>query len=79
MKQPRVYAGPYTITLKISDMQGEFGIYNLSVTVCNCSVSPNCQSHIHTATKAAPSAIGIVFASLLLLLCKEYNWHFVLF
>uniref|UniRef100_A0A3Q1K209 Cadherin domain-containing protein n=1 Tax=Anabas testudineus TaxID=64144 RepID=A0A3Q1K209_ANATE len=69
--QPGVYAGPYTINVKISDLQGEFGVYNLSVTVCNCSVTPTCRTQRKTATKAASGAIGIVFASLLLLLCKK--------
>uniref|UniRef100_A0AAQ6I8L3 Cadherin domain-containing protein n=1 Tax=Anabas testudineus TaxID=64144 RepID=A0AAQ6I8L3_ANATE len=68
VKQPGVYAGPYTINVKISDLQGEFGVYNLSVTVCNCSVTPTCRTQRKTATKAASGAIGIVFASLLLLL-----------
>lgn len=71
VKQPGVYAGPYTINVKISDLQGEFGVYNLSVTVCNCSVTPTCRTQRKTATKAASGAIGIVFASLLLLLCKK--------
>lgn len=71
MKEPSVYAGPHTINLKISDMQGKFGVYNISVTVCDCSVTPNCQSRRETATKAASGAIGVVFATLFLLLCKK--------
>ncbi|XP_044079630.1 cadherin-like protein 26 [Siniperca chuatsi] len=68
MKEPSVYPGPHTIDLKISDMQGEFGVYSLSVTVCDCSVTPNCRGRRVASTKAAFGAIGIVFASLFLLL-----------
>lgn len=73
VKEPSVYAGMHTINLKMSDMQGHFGIYNISATVCDCSVTPNCQSHRNISTKAAPGAIGIIFAALLLLLCKKVN------
>ncbi|XP_076607840.1 cadherin-like protein 26 [Chaetodon auriga] len=68
VKDAGVYAGPHTIDLKISDMQGEFGIYKISVTVCDCSVTAGCRSRRETAKTVAAGAIGIVFASLLLLL-----------
>ncbi|TKS71004.1 Cadherin-like protein 26 [Collichthys lucidus] len=68
VKKPGVYAGLYTIVLKISDLQGKFGVYNISVTVCDCSVTPNCRIRRNTATKAATGAIAVVFASLFLLL-----------
>lgn len=71
VKDPSVYAGEYTINVKISDLQGAFGIYNLSVTVCDCSVTSNCQIRRITAAKAAFGAIGVVLASLVLLLCKK--------
>lgn len=73
VKEPGVYAGPHTIDLKISDMQGEFGVYNLSLTVCDCSVTSSCRSRRDTTATAAFGAIGIVFASLFLLLCKKLN------
>ncbi|XP_068449798.1 cadherin-like protein 26 [Clinocottus analis] len=66
VKEPSVPAGPHTIDLKISDMQGEFGVYSLSVTACDCSVTSNCRNR--TPTKGVSGAIGIVFASLFLLL-----------
>nr|XP_019942004.1 PREDICTED: cadherin-like protein 26 [Paralichthys olivaceus] len=68
VKEPGLYAGHHTIELKIYDMQGEFGHYNFSVTVCDCSVTANCQSQRNTASAAHFGALGIVFASLLLLL-----------
>ncbi|XP_034440871.1 cadherin-like protein 26 [Hippoglossus hippoglossus] len=68
VKEPGLYAGQHKIDLKITDMQGEFGVYNLSVTVCDCSLSANCRTQRKTAAKADFGAIGIVFASLLALL-----------
>lgn len=73
MKEPGVYSGPHTVDVKISDMQGQFAVYNLSVTVCDCSVTPNCRHPQSTATTAAPGALAIVFASLLLIMCKKPN------
>lgn len=54
-------------------MQGQFGISNLSVTVCDCSLTPNCRNHKDAEIQAASGAIGIIFASLFLLLCKKPN------
>ncbi|XP_040890662.1 cadherin-like protein 26 [Toxotes jaculatrix] len=68
VKEPGVYAGPYTIDLKISGMQGEFGVYNISVTVCDCSVIANCRTRRGTATRAGSGAVGVAFVSLFLLL-----------
>ena len=73
MKELGVYAGPHTIDLKISDMQGQFGVYNLSVTVCDCSVTASCRSRRDTSIGAAYGVFGIVFASLFLLLCKKLH------
>uniref|UniRef100_UPI0037E92B56 cadherin-like protein 26 isoform X2 n=1 Tax=Semicossyphus pulcher TaxID=241346 RepID=UPI0037E92B56 len=68
VKGPGVYPGLHTVDLKIFDMQGEFGVYSLSVTMCDCSVTPNCGIRRDAATNAAFGAIGIIFASLFLLL-----------
>lgn len=68
-----MYAGPHTIDLKISDMQGEFGIYNLRVAVCDCSVTENCRARRNTTTRAAYGGIGVVFALVFLLLCKKLH------
>uniref|UniRef100_A0A3B4VE23 Cadherin 27 n=1 Tax=Seriola dumerili TaxID=41447 RepID=A0A3B4VE23_SERDU len=59
----------------ISDLQGEYGVYNLSVTVCDCSAMANCRTHREGATRATSGAVGVVFASLFLLLCKKlHHW-----
>ncbi|KAM7423271.1 hypothetical protein PAMA_011020 [Pampus argenteus] len=68
VKDPRVYAGVHKVDVKISDLQGTFAIYNLTVTVCDCSVTPDCRNRTQATITAAPSLIGIVFASLFLLL-----------
>ncbi|XP_072239325.1 cadherin-like protein 26 [Leuresthes tenuis] len=68
VKEPGVYIGLHTIDLKISDMQGMYGIYNLSVAVCDCSATSNCHSGRETTTKVAHGAVGIVLASLSLFL-----------
>uniref|UniRef100_UPI003AABCAE9 cadherin-like protein 26 n=1 Tax=Centroberyx gerrardi TaxID=166262 RepID=UPI003AABCAE9 len=67
-KEPSVYAGPHTVELKISDMQGQFAVCNLSVTVCDCSGTHNCRSSRATVTQVGYGAMGIVFASLFVLL-----------
>ncbi|KAM4613816.1 cadherin-like protein 26 [Polymixia lowei] len=71
VKTPSVYAGPHTVELKISDMQGQFAIYNLSVTACDCSVTPNCRGSRSMASQVGYGAVGMVFASLFVLLCKK--------
>ena len=71
MKETSVYAGSHTVEMKISDLQGQFAMYNLSVTVCDCSVTPSCQTGRVTVTQMGYGAIGIVFTSLIVLLCKR--------
>lgn len=73
VKQPGVYAGQHAVNLKISDLQGEFGVYNLTVIVCDCSVTSNCQTQRKTAITAAPGALCVALASLFLLLCKKLS------
>ncbi|XP_074524792.1 cadherin-like protein 26 [Halichoeres trimaculatus] len=68
VKGPGVYVGPHTVDLKVSDMQGKYGVYSLSVTVCDCSMIPNCLSRRDVTTSATFGAIGIMFSSLLLFL-----------
>lgn len=73
VKGPGVYAGSHTIRLKIYDTQSQFGVYNVTVTVCDCSVKSECHSSRQTATKAAFGAISIVIAALVLLLSTKLN------
>ncbi|XP_067098979.1 cadherin-like protein 26 [Osmerus mordax] len=68
VKETSVYAGSHTVEMKISDLQGQFAMYNLSVTVCDCSVTPSCQKGRVTVTQMGYGAIGILFTSLIVLL-----------
>lgn len=65
---PGVYAGEHIVELKVSDLQGKFGVYSLNVTVCDCSETLNCRSRRDATTTAAFGAVTIMFASLLLFL-----------
>uniref|UniRef100_A0A3Q3BFP0 Cadherin-like protein 26 n=2 Tax=Kryptolebias marmoratus TaxID=37003 RepID=A0A3Q3BFP0_KRYMA len=67
VKELNVQAGFHTLELKISDLQGQYGVYSLNVTVCTCSVTRNCRSR-SSPTTAGWGAAGIAFLSLVLLL-----------
>ncbi|XP_042070831.1 cadherin-like protein 26 isoform X5 [Haplochromis burtoni] len=68
VKEPGVSSGQHTIHLKISDMQGAFKVYNLSVTACGCTVTPNCRIRQKSEINIGPYALCIIICSLLLLL-----------
>ncbi|XP_030585259.1 cadherin-like protein 26 [Archocentrus centrarchus] len=68
VKEPSVYAGHHTIHLKISDMQGAFGVYNLSVAACDCTERPNCYKKQNAGANLGLYALCIIVFSLLLLL-----------
>uniref|UniRef100_A0A3Q3BFS5 Cadherin-like protein 26 n=1 Tax=Kryptolebias marmoratus TaxID=37003 RepID=A0A3Q3BFS5_KRYMA len=72
VKELNVQAGFHTLELKISDLQGQYGVYSLNVTVCTCSVTRNCRSR-SSPTTAGWGAAGIAFLSLVLLLGKEWR------
>uniref|UniRef100_A0AAX7UVW4 Cadherin domain-containing protein n=1 Tax=Astatotilapia calliptera TaxID=8154 RepID=A0AAX7UVW4_ASTCA len=68
VKEPGVSYGQHTIHLKISDMQGAFKVYNLSVTACGCTLTPNCRTRQKSEINIGPYALCIIICSLLLLL-----------
>ncbi|XP_005746524.1 cadherin-like protein 26 [Pundamilia nyererei] len=68
VKEPGVSSGQHTIHLKISDMQGAFKVYNLSVTACGCTLTPNCRIRQKSEINIGPYALCIIISSLLLLL-----------
>lgn len=74
VKEPDVYAGRHKVKLKISDLQGQSAVYNISVMVCDCSVSGNCLSRRASGTRVSFSTVGIIIAALLLPLGKELSW-----
>lgn len=71
MKEPSLFAGTYTIELKISDMQGASGTYDLHVVVCDCSTTTNCRIRPLPSISLSPGGIGVLFAALILLLGKK--------
>uniref|UniRef100_A0A3Q3FLI9 Cadherin 27 n=1 Tax=Labrus bergylta TaxID=56723 RepID=A0A3Q3FLI9_9LABR len=73
LKEHDMYPGNHTVDLKVSSLQGEFSVYSLKGTVCDCSVTPNCRSRGDASTNTALGALGIMFASLFLLLCKTLH------
>lgn len=65
VRDSRVYAGVYSLKVKVSDMQGQYGVYRLTTTVCSCSVARNCRNR-SAPTFNAGGAVGIALLSLLL-------------
>ncbi|KAJ8360840.1 hypothetical protein SKAU_G00173650 [Synaphobranchus kaupii] len=69
MKKGAVYAGHHELQINVYDRQGRFSVQNISITVCDCSVSPDCLGReASSSTKINSSGIGIIFAALFLLL-----------
>ncbi|XP_056324351.1 cadherin-like protein 26 [Danio aesculapii] len=68
VKDKRVYASLYTLSVKISDKQGRFVLQNLTVAACDCAVSPNCLLQRNTQQKVGNGLLGItIFATLMVL------------
>lgn len=67
VKETTVYAGIYTLQLRVSDLQGLSAVHKLSVTVCECSLTRQC-GHRGATQKGSEGSIGIIFAAMLLLL-----------
>ncbi|TTO15645.1 Cadherin-like protein 26 [Bagarius yarrelli] len=68
IREKNVYSGHYKLQIKISDSQGFGSVQNLSVTVCDCVITPSCHVHRSVATRPSFSAIGIIAFALILLL-----------
>lgn len=63
-----MHGGVYNVTLKIADLQGKFGLYDIEVFVCDCVTNSNCERRGVSVT--ASGAIIVAFATLLSFLCK---------
>ncbi|XP_035244497.1 cadherin-1-like [Anguilla anguilla] len=64
----RAYTGLHQLQLKVYDLEGSFSLQTLSVTVCDCSVTPTCMTRASASTGVSGSATVIMlFASLVLL------------
>uniref|UniRef100_A0AAV2M629 Cadherin domain-containing protein n=1 Tax=Knipowitschia caucasica TaxID=637954 RepID=A0AAV2M629_KNICA len=68
VKESTVFVGPHTLSLKVLDLQGQFGIHSLRVTVCDCSLAPNCRTRRESTLAASSVVVGLVFLALLVLL-----------
>ncbi|KAL3064540.1 hypothetical protein OYC64_000738 [Pagothenia borchgrevinki] len=69
VKESTVHPGEYDLVLKVSGLQGEEAVYNLSVIVCNCVdiTKPNCRIRKAKGSGVGGGALGIIFLSMLLL------------
>ncbi|KAI5612089.1 cadherin-like protein 26 isoform X2, partial [Silurus asotus] len=68
IREKTVYSGHYKIQFKILDNQGFGLVQNLSVTVCNCTITPDC--HVRRSFTARPSlsVMGIILLAFLVLI-----------
>ncbi|KAM3618600.1 uncharacterized protein V6R79_022190 [Siganus canaliculatus] len=68
VRESSVPSGHFELLLEVSDHQHKGNIYNLSVTVCNCSntQTPNCRFRKAATAALGVAALGIIFFSLLL-------------
>ncbi|XP_072308400.1 cadherin-like protein 26 [Eucyclogobius newberryi] len=64
VKESAVFVGQHKVSVKVSDMQGQSGIYSLGVIVCDCSLSPNCR--LRREKSIATGAVGFMFLAPLL-------------
>nr|XP_023661280.1 cadherin-like protein 26 isoform X1 [Paramormyrops kingsleyae] len=68
VREKTVYAGPHELQLKVYDTQGHGSLQNLSVTVCDCTTSPNCQMQRAVTSRVTNSALGVMIIAPLVLL-----------
>ncbi|KAK7131874.1 hypothetical protein R3I93_018440 [Phoxinus phoxinus] len=66
VKENSVYSGHHLLQIKILDQQGLSSIQNLSVTVCDCSIAPNCHVRMTRVAKMGPAAAWIIVLTVLI-------------
>ncbi|XP_052450209.1 cadherin-like protein 26 isoform X1 [Carassius gibelio] len=66
VKEKGVYSGHHFLQMKISDQQGLSSIQNLTVTVCDCSISPNCHLRTISQARVGPGAAWMVVLAILI-------------
>ncbi|XP_016418702.1 B-cadherin-like [Sinocyclocheilus rhinocerous] len=67
VKENNVFSGYHLLQIKISDQQGFYSMQNLSVTVCDCSITPNCHVRMVSQARMGPVAAWIVALAVLIL------------
>lgn len=73
VRDSSVPGGLYTLRVKVSDMQGTYGIYWLNATVCSCSVVRHCRNR-NSGTISSYGAAGIALVAVALFLCKKIRF-----
>ncbi|TRZ00221.1 hypothetical protein DNTS_031788, partial [Danionella cerebrum] len=68
VKEKMVHSGHHLLRIKISDQQGVFHIQNLSVSVCDCTLSATCHLRMVLTTQMGPTASLIMTLAVLLLI-----------
>ncbi|XP_016331303.1 cadherin-like protein 26 [Sinocyclocheilus anshuiensis] len=67
VKENNVFSGYHLLQIKISDQQGFYSMQNLSVTVCDCSITPDCHVRMVSQARMGPVAAWIVALAVLIL------------
>ncbi|XP_050953272.1 cadherin-like protein 26 [Labeo rohita] len=67
VKENSVFSGHHLLQIKISDQQGFYSIQNLSVTVCDCSITPNCRVTVISKAPMESVCAWMLFLSVLVL------------
>ncbi|KAK2885914.1 hypothetical protein Q8A67_016751 [Cirrhinus molitorella] len=67
VKEKGVFSGHHLLQIKISDQQGFSSIQNLTATVCDCSITPNCHVKMVSKTRMGPVAAWMVALAVLIL------------
>ncbi|XP_037397063.1 cadherin-like protein 26 [Pygocentrus nattereri] len=68
VKENTVYSGVHELQIKVSDNQGLSLTQNLSVTVCDCTSTPNCHLRRSSGAQVGSTAVSIMIFAFLLLL-----------
>uniref|UniRef100_A0A9J8AQ29 Cadherin 26, tandem duplicate 2 n=1 Tax=Cyprinus carpio carpio TaxID=630221 RepID=A0A9J8AQ29_CYPCA len=67
VKENKVFSGHHLLQIKISDQQGLYSIQNLTVTVCDCSITPNCHVKMVSKARMGPVAVWMLVLAVLVL------------
>ncbi|KAI4873636.1 hypothetical protein NFI96_031468, partial [Prochilodus magdalenae] len=68
VKENTVFSGVHELQIIVSDNQGRSQTQNLSITVCDCTSTPDCMVRRSSSANVGNAAVGIIIMALLLLL-----------
>ncbi|XP_026100389.1 cadherin-like protein 26 [Carassius auratus] len=69
VKEDKVSSGHHVLQIKISDQQGLYSIQNLTVKVCDCSLTPKCHGKMVSNARMGSVAIWMLVLSVLTAMC----------